>query len=166
MDNNTPAGDTTSNTTAPEGVQAAPASAGEQPAYRTAAAVFGLKQPHELVAAPGLSHTPGLREVPNSTVPATATGEPVAHVYGPGQNPVDPVAAGLDTRAVLQTRAENRVVTQTGEQAAGPRPHTYIEKTGPDQVPQAAPADGALVVAPAETVADASPGPNSVAPAT
>ena len=140
-----------------------PEPAADAPHYRTAAEVFGLKQPHELAAAAGLSHSPGLRPVPNSTAPATATGEPVAHVYGPGQNPVDPVAAGLDTSAVLQTRAENRVVTNTGADAAGPRPHTYIEKTGPDQVPQAAPADNQLVPAPSEAVADAAPGPNSVA---
>ena len=132
--------------------------------YRTAAEVAGLKRPDELSVTPGLSHSAGLRPVPDSTAPSTATGEPVPHVYGPGQNPVDPVAAGLDTRAVLQTRAENRVVTHTGEDAAGPRPHTYIEKTGPEQVPQAAPADNQLEAAPADAVADAAPGPNSVAP--
>ena len=134
-----------------------------QPIYRTAAEVFGMEQAFERSVQAGLSHSAGLRQVPNSTAPSTATGEPVSHVFGPGQNPVDPVAAGLDTRAMLQTRQENRVVTRTGEAAAGPRPFTYIEKTGPEQVPQAAPADGAHVPAPADAVADASPGPNSVA---
>ena len=136
-----------------------------EPFYRTAAEVFGMQQAFERSTQAGLSHSAGLRPVPDSTAPSTATGEPVSHVFGPGQNPVDPVAAGLDTRAILQTRQENRVVTRTGEAAAGPRPFTYIEKTGPDQVPQAAPADGAHVPAPADAVADASPGPNSVAPA-
>lgn len=106
---------------------------------------------------PGLSQSPGLREVPNSQAPSMADGTMVSHVYGPGQAAVDPIAAGLDTRHNPLTRAENRVITQTGEFAAGPRPSTYAH-TGAD-VQQAAPADFKEVSAPADTDAAKEPGP-------
>ena len=132
----------------------------QPPLYTTAADLVNMKAP-ETSPTPGLTQSPGLREVPNSQVPAMADGTMVSHVMGPGQAPVDPIAAGLDTGHNPQTRAENRVVTQTGVIAAGPRPSTYVEKGA--LVAQAAPADGAHVQAPADVEAEASPGPNSVA---
>jgi len=83
----------------------------------------------------GKSHSPGLRAVPNSFVPGTDR----AHVHGPQQSPVDPVAAGLDTEHVPPTRAENRVIDRTGEIASGPH------AAGPIGV-----SDGSQVVAPAD----------------
>ena len=115
------------------------------PFFRTAADIAGIEEQLNTRGTPGLSHASGLEAVPDSFAPATATGEPIPHVRGPGQNPVDPVAAGLDTMVNMPTRNDNRVVTRTGADAAGPRPFTYIEKTGPNMVPQAAPADGAHV---------------------
>lgn len=106
---------------------------------------------------PGLSYSPGLREVPNSKVPAKADGTMMSHVYGPGQAAVDPIAAGLDVEHVPLTRNESRVITQTGTDGAGPRPATYAEKPG--VIPQSTPGDGALVKAPSEDAANAEPGP-------
>lgn len=125
--------------------------------FQTAAEVLGMEQQGE-PPTPGLSQAAGLREVPNSVVPGTARGD-ISHVYGPGQAAVDPVAAGLDTNSSPPGRAENRAITQTGEAAAGPRPHTYIEKTGPEKVPQSAPADGKLVKPPTEEEAAKAIGP-------
>lgn len=112
---------------------------------------------------PGLSISPGLQPVPNSQAPALADDTLVSHVMGPGQAAVDPVAAGLDTQHVPLTRNDNRVVTQTGELAAGPRPATYAEK-GAD-VPQAGPSDGTTVAPVSDAEAAKAPGPNAV-PAT
>ena len=106
---------------------------------------------------PGLSQSPGLREVPNSKAPAMADGTMVSHVFGPGQAAVDPIAAGLDVAHKPLTRNENRVITQTGEMAAGPRPSTYIEKGQPVQ--QAGPADQTHIPAPADADAAKEPGP-------
>ncbi|HWX48132.1 MAG TPA: hypothetical protein VNZ61_08770 [Roseomonas sp.] len=92
---------------------------------------------------PSLSFSPDLEEVPGSTAPARADGSAVPHVRGPQQAAVDPVAAGLDTGAVVATTDTNRAVNRTGEAAASPRPATYVEKGS--EVQQAAPADGALV---------------------
>ncbi len=105
---------------------------------------------------PGFSQSPGLREVPNSMVPAMADGTMVPHVYGPGQAAVDPIAAGLDWQHKPLTRAENRVITQTGEDAAGPRPSTYA---GKGEVQQAGPADHANVPAASDESASKVPGP-------
>jgi hypothetical protein len=106
----------------------------------------------------GLSVTPGLQEVPGSMAPATALGEPVAHVFGPQQAACDPIAAGIDTRAHPITRAENRAVTRTGETASGPRPSTYAEKGAEVQAPVS---DGSTVPAPSDADASAAPGPSS-----
>ena len=132
------------------------------PPFQTAAEIGGIAEQVAAKPKPGLSFTPGLQELPGSQAPSTAKGDPVSHVFGPQQAPVDPVAAGLDTQHVPLSRAENRMITQTGEAAAGPRPFTYVEKTGPDQVPQAAPADGALVKPPSDAEAAETAGPASV----
>lgn len=114
-----------------------------QPIYRTLAELHDVPAYNVAASNDGLSKVPGLREVPNSTVPADATGKPIAHVVGPQQNPVDPVAAGISTAVIPVSRQENRVITQTGADVAGPRPHTYVQHTGldRDKVPQAGPAD-------------------------
>jgi hypothetical protein len=116
------------------------------------------------VRTPGLSHSPGLMEVPDSKVPGMADGTMISHVYGPGQTPVDPIAAGLDTGFNPASRAENRSITQTGELAAGPRPSTYAQHGG--HVPQAGPSDGSEVKPPSDADAAKAPGPNSVLPST
>ena len=108
---------------------------------------------------PGLSQSPGLREVPNSLAPAMADGTLVPHVYGPGQAAVDPIAAGLDTGYMPPTRNDDRVVTQTGVDGAGPRPSTYLEK-GLD-VPQSTVADHRQVRAPNDAAAETVLGPSA-----
>jgi hypothetical protein len=133
-------------------------SGGANPLFQTGAEALGMETPP--APTPGLSQAAALREVPNSRVPGTVSGD-ISHVFGPGQAAVDPIAAGLDLAGHFPSRAENRAITQTGEAAAGPRPYTYIHRTGPEQVPQAAPADGALVQAPTDEVAAQAPGPTS-----
>jgi hypothetical protein len=128
----------------------------DAPVIQTAAEVHGIGNDSP-PPTPGLSQSPGLREVPNSQVPAMADGTMISHVFGPGQAAVDPIAAGLDTKHQPLTRNENRVITQTGEFAAGPRPSTYVGK-GVD-VPQAGPADHSEVPAPADSAAAHEPGP-------
>lgn len=108
----------------------------------------------------GLSQSPGLRELPDSQVPGLAGGGMVSHVFGPGQSPVDPIAAGLDTGYNPLTRAENRVITQTGTLGAGARPSTYAH-IGGEPVPQAGPSDHANVPAVSDEEAGRAPGPNS-----
>ena len=108
---------------------------------------------------PGLSYSPGLRELPDSQVPGLGNGGMVSHVFGPGQAPVDPIAAGLDTQYNPLTRAENRMITQTGTIGAGPRPSTYAGKPG--DIPQAGPADHMVVKAASDVEAGRAPGPNS-----
>ena len=108
---------------------------------------------------PGLSFSPGLRELPNSQVPGLGNGGMVSHVFGPGQAPVDPIAAGLDTQYNPLTRAENRMITQTGVIGAGPRPMTYAGKPG--DIAQAGPADHRVVKAASDIEAGRAPGPNS-----
>ena len=131
-----------------------------EPPYKTAAQLLDVERgTTSSPPKPGLSFSPGLQPVPGSTAPATASGEPVPHVFGPLQTAVDPLAAGIDTEQNPATRAENRVITRTGEAAAGPRPVTYAEKS--QDVPQAAPADGANVAAPPDAASDAVPGPSS-----
>ena len=53
----------------------------------------------------------------------------VPHVRGPGQNPVDPVAAGLDTHNVPRTGDPNASVTLTGREVSGREPATYVQHT-------------------------------------
>jgi hypothetical protein len=121
---------------------------GQGPAFRTAADIAGVTtqgpelQPDD--ARSGLSLAVGLEEIEGSEVPPGPGGEAYRHVRGPTQMPVDPHAAGLDTRFVGQ-QPDPRVMTQTGEIAAGPRPYTYIERTGPRMTQQAAPADNRQV---------------------
>ena len=112
-------------------------------AFQTGAEVAGIDPAVTVRTDPSLSYSPDLEEVPDSTAPALADGTAVAHVHGPQQAAVDPIAAGLDTGAVVPTIAENRAITRTGEIGAGPRPETYVEKGV--EVPQAAPADNATV---------------------
>lgn len=119
---------------------------GDMPLYRTAAEVAGLKAP-STTATPGLSQSPGLYEIEGSEVPGLPGGGMVRHVMGPGQAPVDPIAAGLDMGHNPQTRNENRVISQTGTIGSGNRPSTYAEK-GHDPAPL--PADHSLVAAPAD----------------
>jgi hypothetical protein len=102
---------------------------------------------------PGLSQAPGLRELPNSTVPGLPGGATVSHVAGPTQAPVDPIAAGLDIDYHPMSTAENRVITQTGTVGAGARPSTYV-----GQVAQAGAADHANVPAPSDPVTSGGPG--------
>lgn len=108
----------------------------------------------------GLSVTPGLVEVPGSYAPSMADGSRVAHVMGPQQAAVDPIAAGLDLRARPLTRNENRVVTQTGELGSGARPATYLEKGAADD--QRPVSDHTHVAMPVDSVAGQAPGPNAV----
>ncbi len=121
----------------------------------------GGPEPQQGTPTPGLSQSPGLRTLANSQVPGLAGGGMVSHVFGPGQSPVDPIAAGLDTGYDPQTRAENRLITQTGAIAAGPRPSTYAEKGGA-RIPQAGPSDHSTVAAIPDKEAAISPGPNSI----
>ena len=106
--------------------------------YKTAAELAGINPPGTAAPTLGLSQSPGLVEVPNSRVPGLAGGGMVSHVMGPGQAPVDPIAAGLDTRASIPTRDQLRVTTQTGVDGAGPGPSTYAEKPEGQQVKQRA----------------------------
>ena len=109
----------------------------------------------------GLSFVQGLEVIPGSSAPSMADGTMVPHVRGPGQAPVDPIAAGIDLTKAPLSRAENRVITQTGEMAAGPRPATYAHVVGGREVPQAAPADGAEVPAKPDSESAAIAGPSS-----
>lgn len=104
------------------------------PAYVTAEQLAGKGEPvtdavpeRSLHIESGLTKSPGLEAVPDSFAPATAGAQPVPHVRGPGQNPVDPVAAGLDTINVPKPAGES--VTPTGREASGREPATYVEKT-------------------------------------
>ncbi len=105
---------------------------------------------------PGLSQSPGLRELPNSQVPGLAGGGMISHVAGPGQAPVDPVAAGLDMGYDPLTRSEDRMISQTGTIGAGQRPSTYVEKGGV-AVPQAGVSDHSIVAAPRDKPQAATP---------
>jgi hypothetical protein len=109
----------------------------------------------------GLSHSPGLREMPDSTVPGLPEGVVVKHVSGPQQAPCDPVAAGLDLEYDPLTAAENRVITQTGAFAAGTRPGTFPHATGSQAEP--APADFTNVAAPSDAEGKAKAGPSTPA---
>lgn len=111
---------------------------------------------------PGLSFAAELRELENSQVPGLAGGGMVSHVVGPGQAPVDPIAAGLDTNFRPVVRDAARMITHTGTIGAGARPSTYAH-TGNLEVPQAAPADGEHEPAVPSEEAAKSPGPNSTA---
>ncbi len=102
-----------------------------EPAYRTAAEVFGVGGDRGSPT-PGLSQSPGLRDLVDSPVP----GANRSHVIGPQQSAVDPVLAGLDTGYKPMTRAEDRVITRA--------------------------ADGVMVVPPADSASDALPGPSGV----
>ena len=107
------------------------------PSYATAADALPQQEP-VTTAVPrrsqhvdsGLSRSYDLEVVPNSFAPATASGEAVPHVRGPGQNPVDPVAAGLDTHNVLRAADVAAAMTLTGRDVSGREPATYVEKTG------------------------------------
>ena len=125
---------------------AAPASSAQAP-FTTAAEQTGMAKP-EGVPDPRLSQSPGLVILKDSEVPGLGNGGMVSHVEGPGQAPVDPVAAGLDTGYDPGTRQGQRAVTQTGTLAAGPRPSTYAEKPDGAAVQQAAPADMRTLASP------------------
>lgn len=133
-------------------------------AYRTAAEVVGDKMkpmPAETQgdARNGLTRVLGLQEIEGSSAPSHFDGKPVPHVFGPNQNPVDPVAAGLDTRLIGHTSDTTHVMTQTGEAGSGMRPFTYVQHTGPEMVPQSAPADGQHVTVEAPKAKEADPVP-------
>jgi hypothetical protein len=108
----------------------------------------------------GLSFAHGLRELANSKVPGLPGGVVVSHVYGPGQTPCDPIAAGLDVNYSPLSAAENRLITLTGTLASGPRPSTYVQAGG--TAPPGPVSDHSTVAAPRDLVVEASPGPNSV----
>jgi hypothetical protein len=69
------------------------------PVYRTQADLDAEKSGAEPAAARtlGLSQSPGLVPIEGSKVRGLLGATVVNHVQGPGQAPVDPVAAGLDT---------------------------------------------------------------------
>lgn len=96
----------------------------------------------------GLSASPGLRPL-DSQVPGLPGGGMVNHVSGPGQSPVDPIAAGLDLNYNPLTAAEDRLITQTGTHGAGARPSTYNHIPG-DPPPQAGVSDHSNVPAPSD----------------
>ena len=104
--------------------------------YQTAAEAVGLEGAQG-VPDPRLSQSPGLQKIVGSEAPSLASGAMVNHVMGPGQNPVDPIAAGLDVNYSPKLREQMRAPTQTGILGAGNRPSTYAEKTDGAQVPQA-----------------------------
>ena len=110
-----------------------------QAPFATAAEQLGMDQPQG-VPDPRLSQSPGLVVVKDSQVPGLGNGGMISHVEGPGQAPVDPVAAGLDTGYDPGIRHAQRAVTQTGTIGAGNRPSTYAEKPDGSAVQQAAPA--------------------------
>ncbi len=112
------------------------------------------------VPTPGLSQSIGLQELPGSRVPGLPGGAVVSHVFGPGQTPCDPIAAGLDLAYSPLTAAENRVISQTGAFAGGPRP-TADAAAGGEPAHQAAPQDFVNIAAPSDAAAVGSPGPNS-----
>ena len=115
--------------------------------FKTAAEEAGITPP-EGVPDPRLSQAPGLVELKDSQVPALGNGGMVSHVQGPGQAPVDPIAAGLDTGYSPPSKNELRATTLTGTVGAGPRPSTYAEKPDGQAVQQAAPATGETVKPP------------------
>jgi len=121
------------------------------PFFRTAADIArereGEEEAPELLpddARSGLSQAVGLQWVPDSELPPGPGGEVHSHVHGPTQMPADWAAAGLDIRSMRQ-QPPARVMTRTGETAAGPRPYTHVERTGPRMTPQAAPPDNQQV---------------------
>ena len=123
----------------------APAPDSAQAPFTTAADAFKTEADTKAPTS-GLSFTPGLREVANSPVPGAAH----SHVLGPQQAAADPVAAGLDTAYAGRSRAENRVVNKTGEQASGPR----------TLLPEHPPEDGRMEPAPGDDDAAGVPGPS------
>jgi hypothetical protein len=105
--------------------------------YMTAAEMAEMAKPTG-TRTEGLTFSPGLVAIPDSQVPGLGNGGMISHVMGPGQNAVDPIAAGLDVNYAPLTRHELRAPTLTGVDAAGLRPSTYAEKPGGAQVKQAA----------------------------
>jgi len=108
-----------------------------QPAYVTADALMPEVKP-VTEAVPrrslqgiesGLTIVHGLEVVPDSFAPATSSGEMIPHVRGPGQNPVDPVAAGIDLHNVPQPTDVEPAITPTGREASGREPATYVQHT-------------------------------------
>lgn len=133
----------------------------EGPLVETAAQRHGFNI--ERGRTPGMTQVSGLVEVENSPCPAYADGTVVSHVMAPGQMAVDPVAAGIDTKHVPLTRAENRVITRTGQDGSGNLPSTYAQHEGPntsDKILKPV-TDHSEVVAPEEAIAAAAPGPNA-----
>lgn len=134
-----------SDTPTPNASSASRAGSGDttgQP-FQTAAEMLDIKPP-EGIRDSRLSQSPGLVEIEGSQVPGYGDGSMVNHVTGPGQAPVDPIAAGLDMQYSPKTAHELRAPTLTGEMAAGPRPSTYVEKPG-DPIPQSTEGSGETV---------------------
>ena len=102
-----------------------------EPEFKTATEVYDVKR-DQPAPTPGMSLSPGLREVDNSPIP----GVDRSHVFGPQQSAVDPVLAGLDTNHNPLTRAEDRVITRMS--------------------------DGAMVVPPPDAESDKIVGPSSI----
>ena len=115
----------------------------------------GGPEPRPGAPTAGLSQSPGLRTLP-SQVPSGAGGAMVNHVMGPGQSPVDPIAAGLDTGYDPMTRAENRLITLTGTIGSGNPPSTHLGHDLPGPI-----SDMSHVPAVPDAEAQVSPGPNS-----
>ena len=123
----------------------------DQP-YRTAAEVLGIKGP-EGERDPRLSQSPNLQRIEGSEVPGYGDGRMVHHVMGPGQAPVDPIAAGLDMGYNPKVRHDLRAPSLTGEDGAGLRPSTYAEKVGGQDVQQASDGSHDLVKPPVPAAA-------------
>jgi hypothetical protein len=113
--------------------------------YVTAAEMLGI-EPDKTPPTPGMSITPGLREVPNSPVPNSDR----VHVMGPQQAACDPLLAGLDTQHKPMTRAENRAITNIDGEMVKPSADQESEKLpGPNSTSapaaESAPAEAAKV---------------------
>ena len=103
--------------------------------YQTAAEMLGIEGPKG-ERDPRLSQSPDLTRIEGSQVPGYGDGRMVHHVMGPGQAPVDPVAAGLDLYFNPKIRHDLRAPTETGVLGAGNRPSTYAEKPGGTEIKQ------------------------------
>lgn len=149
----------------PKEPAASAARAGGDPAdqpYQTAAELLGIKGP-EGERDPRLSQSPDLRRIEGSQVPGYGDGRMVHHVMGPGQAPVDPIAAGLDTGFNPKTRHDLRAPSLTGADGAGLPPSTYAEKRGGQDVPQASDGTHEVVKAPVPAAAPATGKPAAAA---
>lgn len=114
----------------------------DKPLYTTAADALGMRQDGK-APTPGMSYTPGLREVADSRVPNASH----SHVIGPQQAACDPVLAGLDTEYRPMTRAENRGITRIDGQLVAPPADAESDKLPGPTGASATAAEGAAELA-------------------